>query len=220
MALFTPAMTGDRAGLRDDGSGGEADAVALFRRLRAGAARSAGRCRTGSAAGRWHIAFMGVYLVGERGLHCLRPAIEVLIAARFLQGVGAAAGVAISRADRARPVHPRALGPDHEPDRDDPRRRAGLRAGAGRRDDGAVRLARDLRADGGLLGLVIVLVIAVFVLRRNGDPGTFRRIRPRAMARSYGTAADAAATSCRRAWRSAGTIGALLRAGRGCCPSS
>jgi len=43
------------------------------------------------------IAFMGIYLAAS--LVCLfSPGIEVLIAARFMQGVGAAAGIAISRA--------------------------------------------------------------------------------------------------------------------------
>jgi DHA1 family bicyclomycin/chloramphenicol resistance-like MFS transporter len=43
------------------------------------------------------VAFMGIYLVaGIAAL--LSPSVEVLIAARFLQGVGAAAGVAIARA--------------------------------------------------------------------------------------------------------------------------
>jgi len=43
------------------------------------------------------IAFMGIYLAAS--VACLfSPGIEVLIAARFMQGVGAAAGVAISRA--------------------------------------------------------------------------------------------------------------------------
>jgi DHA1 family bicyclomycin/chloramphenicol resistance-like MFS transporter len=43
------------------------------------------------------IAFMGIYLVAS--VVCLfSPGIEVLIAARFMQGVGAAVGIAISRA--------------------------------------------------------------------------------------------------------------------------
>lgn len=43
------------------------------------------------------LAFMGIYLVASL-LALLAPTIEVLIAARFLQGVGAGVGVAISRA--------------------------------------------------------------------------------------------------------------------------
>jgi MFS transporter, DHA1 family, multidrug resistance protein len=43
------------------------------------------------------IAFMGIYLLASLAA-VLAPNIEMLIAARFLQGVGAAAGVAISRA--------------------------------------------------------------------------------------------------------------------------
>ncbi|MEO3387268.1 multidrug effflux MFS transporter [Mesorhizobium sp. CAU 1741] len=42
-------------------------------------------------------AFMGIYLIAS-ALAVVAPTIEVLIAARFLQGVGAAVGVAISRA--------------------------------------------------------------------------------------------------------------------------
>lgn len=42
-------------------------------------------------------AFMGIYAVASL-IAVLAPTVEVLIAARFLQGVGAAAGVAISRA--------------------------------------------------------------------------------------------------------------------------
>src|SRR5690606_27992445 len=42
-------------------------------------------------------AFMAIYLVASL-IALLAPSIEVLIAARFLQGVGAAVGVAISRA--------------------------------------------------------------------------------------------------------------------------
>ena len=43
------------------------------------------------------LGFMGIYLVASL-VALLSPTIEVLIAARFLQGVGAAAGMAISRA--------------------------------------------------------------------------------------------------------------------------
>jgi DHA1 family bicyclomycin/chloramphenicol resistance-like MFS transporter len=43
------------------------------------------------------IGFMGVYLAAS-AVALVSPTIEILIAARFLQGVGAAAGVAISRA--------------------------------------------------------------------------------------------------------------------------
>lgn len=43
------------------------------------------------------IGFMAIYLVGSV-IALLAPTIETLIAARFLQGIGAAAGVAISRA--------------------------------------------------------------------------------------------------------------------------
>lgn len=43
------------------------------------------------------VAFMGIYLVAGI-VALLSPTVEVLIAARFLQGVGAAAGVAIARA--------------------------------------------------------------------------------------------------------------------------
>ena len=43
------------------------------------------------------LAFMGIYLVAS-ALALVAPSIEALIAARFLQGVGAAVGVAISRA--------------------------------------------------------------------------------------------------------------------------
>lgn len=43
------------------------------------------------------LAFVGVYIVGSFAA-LLAPSIETLIAARFLQGVGAAAGMAISRA--------------------------------------------------------------------------------------------------------------------------
>ncbi|MEO4001131.1 multidrug effflux MFS transporter [Mesorhizobium sp. CAU 1732] len=43
------------------------------------------------------VAFMGIYLVAS-AIALISPTIEVLIAARFLQGVGAAVGVAISRA--------------------------------------------------------------------------------------------------------------------------
>ncbi|MDN5926946.1 MAG: multidrug effflux MFS transporter [Hyphomicrobiales bacterium] len=43
------------------------------------------------------IAFMGIYLVGSF-LAVFAPSIEILIFARFLQGVGAAAGLAVSRA--------------------------------------------------------------------------------------------------------------------------
>lgn len=43
------------------------------------------------------LAFMGIYLVAS-ALALVAPTIELLIAARFLQGVGAAVGVAISRA--------------------------------------------------------------------------------------------------------------------------
>ncbi|TKT82949.1 multidrug effflux MFS transporter [Aquamicrobium sp. LC103] len=43
------------------------------------------------------MAFMGIYLVATT-LALLSPTVEVLIAARFLQGVGAAVGMAISRA--------------------------------------------------------------------------------------------------------------------------
>ena len=43
------------------------------------------------------VAFMGIYLVAS-ALALFSPNIETLIAARFLQGVGAAVGVAISRA--------------------------------------------------------------------------------------------------------------------------
>lgn len=43
------------------------------------------------------LAFLGIYVVAS-ALALLAPTIETLIAARFLQGVGAAAGVAISRA--------------------------------------------------------------------------------------------------------------------------
>jgi DHA1 family bicyclomycin/chloramphenicol resistance-like MFS transporter len=43
------------------------------------------------------IAFMGIYLVGSF-LALFAPSIDILILARFLQGVGAAAGLAVSRA--------------------------------------------------------------------------------------------------------------------------
>ena len=43
------------------------------------------------------LAFMGIYLLAS-ALALFAPTIEFLIAARFLQGVGAAVGVAISRA--------------------------------------------------------------------------------------------------------------------------
>ena len=54
------------------------------------------------------VAFMGIYLVATL-VAILAPTIYVLIAARLLQGVGAAAGVAISRAS-ACPCRPSATG--------------------------------------------------------------------------------------------------------------
>lgn len=43
------------------------------------------------------LAFMGIYLVAS-ALAVIAPSVEILITARFLQGIGAAVGVAISRA--------------------------------------------------------------------------------------------------------------------------
>ena len=43
------------------------------------------------------IAFMGIYCIGSI-LALFAPSVEILIAARFLQGIGASAGIAISRA--------------------------------------------------------------------------------------------------------------------------
>ena len=87
---------GDRARLRHHRSGGQADAVAVFCRLRL---RAAGLRPLSDGFGRKPItiAFMSIYLAASIAALLSRN-IEMLIAARFLQGVGAAAGIAISRA--------------------------------------------------------------------------------------------------------------------------
>lgn len=129
------------------------------------------------------IAFMGIYLAAS--VVCLfSPGIEVLIAARFMQGVGAAAGVAISRAIvRDLFTHERsarimnmigiilAVGPAFSP----------VIGGVTMELFGWHAIFVLMVAFG--LGIVLA---AVFVMRETVTRD-LSRIRPMAIARSYGT---------------------------------
>lgn len=96
MALFTPAMPQ----IVDDFSSTEATVKLTLSLYFAGFALAqlvCGPLSDGFGRKPVIMAFMGIYLVASI-VALVAPNIEVLIAARFLQGIGASVGVAISRA--------------------------------------------------------------------------------------------------------------------------
>jgi DHA1 family bicyclomycin/chloramphenicol resistance-like MFS transporter len=150
------------------------------------------------------IAFMGIYLVAS--VVCLfSPGIEVLIAARFMQGVGAAVGIAISRAIvRDLFTHERsarimnmigmilAIGPAFSP----------VIGGITMELFGWHAIFVLMVAAG--VGIVLA---AIFVMRETVTRD-LSRIRPMAIARSYATLTTSRYFMC-SSLMMAGTVGAL-----------
>lgn len=150
------------------------------------------------------MAFMAIYLAAS-ALALFAPTIEVLIAARFLQGVGAAVGVSISRAIvRDLFTHERsarimnligiilAAGPALAP------------------TIGGVTM--ELAGWHAIFGLMVVgglaIVVVVQIAMRETVPRDLSRIRPAAIARSYG-ALLASPYFLTSSLVIAGTVGAL-----------
>jgi DHA1 family bicyclomycin/chloramphenicol resistance-like MFS transporter len=96
MAVFTPAMT-DLVGAFDTTESMVKLTLSLYFAGFAVAQLFCGPLSDGLGRKPVTFAFMSIYLIASIGA-ILAPNIEMLIAARFLQGVGAAVGVAVSRA--------------------------------------------------------------------------------------------------------------------------
>ena len=151
------------------------DADGVLRRLRRSARSSTGRCPTWSAASRRSISASRVFAIGAIGC-ALAPTIEWLIVFRFVQGIGACAGMVIPRADHPRPPHRR------RGDAADVAGHAGVQRLA---DPGAAdRQRADRRSFGWRAVFVAVTVVARPRLRRSSPSSCRRRGRRSSASRS------------------------------------